>query len=110
MGAIAAPRAVLAIARPSFGGDRRASAHGTAHFQDVGGCEFFTAIAVPQVPQAIELLGGILGEDVFDLLHQDWIGGRSYALDETVFDGVISIDVPGAAEDALCCVRRSTLY
>jgi hypothetical protein len=59
---------------------------GTSSVSDDGEDEWFTTIAVADVPRLLHLVGGRAGDDVLDVLEHGWTEAESYALEKLLRD------------------------
>ena len=56
-----------------------------------GEYEYFKTITAQDVPQVIKLLGGKPGDNVLDLLEQNWSGEKSYKLESLLAESGIPV-------------------
>jgi len=65
---------------------------GTAIVSDDGEYEWFQRIPSKDVPRLVAILGGNRGDNVLDVLEQNWTGGRSGELERLLRESDLEIE------------------
>jgi hypothetical protein len=63
----------------------------TCNVSTDGEYEYFKIVGPEHIPRLVALLGGMPGQAILRLLERDWVGEKSYALEDLLRDGDIPV-------------------